>query len=563
MITLLKKFKFLSTKINKIKKFEWGDTTSLDFSLQNASSNSYDYVEWYLNKKYDYLDSITKKIKINYRLIVKKFFFSELVYKKYFFYELVLIYTYENPKNSYTYLYERKHAGSYRSKFFLSNYIFRNKYNLLKFIVNLFNLILLIIYYRLKVTKNNIYNNKLLCFIGTKTELKAYKNILNEFDPIFITDQKPISLFKDSLSDKVIDSKIENIGLSYVNWIKIKTIIINIFKTGFIKNWTLYFDLENYFLTFFNQLFAARMLAPEGRNNTFIVFEHHDFIKTVRNEFLSADGNYSIFFSLLSGHALRKYPPEYFENYTCLISSGRMLEDIFRENMSSTIRIYRVGSYFAKYPKVEFLNSKIKRKLVNSLAGNVVITFLTPGICKPTYESEIQLLSLAKHVSNIPKVKVLIRPKIINDPVYWNFYKNQVHGYKNVILTGAEYELLEFLDFSDLFVTSYSTSSCDVALKGAPIFFVDYLNQKDRFIFFDINKNFRYLQLSKDEACDKIKSWIQNYLNNINNSEHNMLMQEFVEYLEHGQNDFFEYKKNIHKIFKSQSWRKELNGHTD
>jgi hypothetical protein len=559
LLIALKKIIFLRAWLTKFNKFDWGDTKKINDSLKIASINAHNYLEDYLLGRESYLLSLNKNLKIDFDLILRKFIFSELLFSKYFFYELVHIYLSENPNKLYVLQLEKTHLGIYFTKFSNINLKLIKKYKILSLVTSISLIIILIYKWKLKVkNKNNLYENKILCFVGGKLELNFYKEILSEFNPIFITNVPPENLFKDSFQISDIEKQnIEYLNLSNKNWAMIKNLFLTILKIDFIKNWVLYSELDSYFLLFINQLFYARTLAPEGSNNLFVVFEHHDFIKTVRNEFLRVDGNYSIFMSLFTGHSLRFYPPEFYQNYDCLISSGEALEDTYKENKSPTKTIYRVGSTQGKLPwakSQQFLSDK-KQKLMNILSGNMVVTFLTPGVCKPTYESEVRLLQLARQVSMIPNTKVLIRPKIINDPEYWSFYENNVFGFNNLILTGVEFELLDFLDLSDLFITSYSTSACDVALHGAPIFFVDYLNQKDRFLFLDINKGFKSLQLDEDEALEKIHSWLDPDKNKALHIDHAALMRDFVNYLEHGKINFDEYKKCIIEIFRSQAWR--------
>ena len=559
LLAILKRIKCLNINLQKIQRLEWGDTKKLNNSLKNASINSRNYMEDILTNKINYFELANKESNLNFCLIYKKFIFSEVLFKKYFFYEIIQIYCQENPNYKYVLYLNSLHLGVYKDKLSHLKLILTRK-TILNLVINNFILKILIInYWRLKATREGkIYENKILCYVETTTELNAYKQVLSKHNPIFITKKNGINIFKDSLTNcNVIENDINYICITYNNWRKVKKIISRILKVNFNEGLELILNLGDHFPEFINKLFYAIEQAPEGSGNSFVVFEHHDFLKTVRNEFLRESGNYSIFFPVLSGYSLRYYPPEYYQNYDHLISSGKALESSFSENFSSTKSISKIGSFGGKSYYQINENSIVGEQelLAHNLQGNKVVTFLTPGVFKSTYESELQLLSLARQISLIPNTKVIIRPKIVDNSEYWEFYKNQVSGFQNIILTGAEYALLDLVKFTDLFITSYSTSACDVALRGAPIYFVDYLNQGDRFIFFDERKIYRELQLDANNAFSIISRWLRSPSNEGLRKNHSILMNKFIDHIEYKKLDFNEYKRALEELFQIQPWK--------
>ena len=73
-------------------------------------------------------------------------------------------------------------------------------------------------------------------------------------------------------------------------------------------------------------------------------------------------------------------------------------------------------------------------------------------------------------------VKVAVRLKPVEPlPVFKDYYKNQLSGCKDVLLTSSEYDLFDFVEVADLVVTSISnahtTSPGWIALR-----FYDYFD---------------------------------------------------------------------------------------
>jgi hypothetical protein len=106
---------------------------------------------------------------------------------------------------------------------------------------------------------------------------------------------------------------------------------------------------------------------------------------------------------------------------------------------------------------------------------SLAVVILSPGICDPTYTHELKLMALARELAAMPGVKVMLRLKPVEpSPKYADFYRREVEGRADLLITAGEYDLFDFLAVGDLFLTSISNSAFDLAQAGAQVIFIDY-----------------------------------------------------------------------------------------
>ena len=546
---ILRHFKNLKPRSYKIRKLVWGENEYINSSVRDASRNARDY----LNEMPDvwnlFADGHKEKFDIKMDFLFKKYVFTDLLYKKYFFYELCIQYAKENKNLNENILLvlENRFIGPYEEIFKKASLKVRKikRFYLFRILGALFSILLAIqVYWKNKISKKSInFNNKIICNVYGPEMIKVYEDIFShDFDIKYVVPEGNINYFtEENTYRKVHPLYLSSEALDQIK--KIQKLYFLVVLKNFKKFISFGFDL----FYFFNRIIHGRIKAPTGSGNYILTGEHHDLINSIRNEFIRSQGSKSILFPSCSLYVMQYYPEEFFANYDYICSPGRQYDDTLLQNESNENCLnLPVGQFSVhKHGINQDLNLiQTKTSEIQSFIGNDnVITILSPGICKPTYHSEVKLVSLALKLAATKGVKVIFRQKpFVPEECYINFYEGLLN-HPSILLTGAEYELFDFLSLTDLFITSYSTAACELAMCGASILFIDFLEQNDRFIFWR-SEIIGGLLLSEHEAFDKILELLSSSQEEEVKKKYISDLEKFAEYIGYRFDSFESYREN-------------------
>ena len=175
---------------------------------------------------------------------------------------------------------------------------------------------------------------------------------------------------------------------------------------------------------------------------------------------------------------------------------------------------------------------------------DILILVVSPGICEQTLNIESELMSLCRDLSHLDGVKVAVRLKPVEPlPVFKDYYKNQLSGCKDVLLTSGEYDLFDFVEVADLVVTSISNAAYDIAQAGLPSVFIDYFDDAGDTEYQPVWLKEQGFPLDKYPAKDFIIRWIKN--DGSTREEWTENMRKFVDYFAYRHSDFDAYRRCV------------------
>jgi hypothetical protein len=155
---------------------------------------------------------------------------------------------------------------------------------------------------------------------------------------------------------------------------------------------------------------------------------------------------------------------------------------------------------------------------------------------------ESKLMNLAKKIANIPNTKVIIRTKPVKPVLkYSNFYDIHLENESNILLTNNEFELFDFLDETNIFVTSISNAGSDIALAGGKILFINFMRDNDMFLFW---RKLPDIVVEEEKALSKI----YNYLFKVVDSDSQIIAKsnkELIDYLGYRFDSFQDYRHHL------------------
>jgi hypothetical protein len=172
----------------------------------------------------------------------------------------------------------------------------------------------------------------------------------------------------------------------------------------------------------------------------------------------------------------------------------------------------------------------------------LAITILSNGIQDETRSGEIRLMDLARALADRSGVKVFVRQKPVAPPEpYRSFFHDAARGHPSIMLTHREFDLFDFLEVTDLFVTSNSSSVLDFCAAGRPFFAVKFWDWTDLFLWQTAVDG---VYLSEQEALGNISEWCADPLKR---AEHAERMKELSGLLAYKFGSFGEYKDNLRR----------------
>lgn len=532
-------FEKLNIKINATR-ISFGDVqTSTDIR-----KNAYLTAELYLDniKGKQWADELSGALAIDFSLIAKKVFFNG-VYFKYEFIGLALKYAQEHPNESHVIYVDEQFLGSYKDKL-KENFklkILRN-YERINFL-SIFTLPIFLWYFWKKsaATCSLFFNNKIICKVDGEGLYEMFSTIFQALPAKeFVIEKEYATAFS---KERLAELQIKVLGLNKNDYLYLRHAVYQ-YIFCCVKHYGKISSYRGKLFDIFYVLIRGKSIAIEGTGNLFFTHEHMVPASAARNEFLRSDGNRSIFLPLHSYATNRYYYDEIFINLDVMCAVGKHHIDIYKARRAITSVFLPTGSYNSHrgYVNIQSRAERIAR-LKAFKGDSVAVTILSPGICDPTYSHEVRLMKLARDISMQQGIKVFIRTKPMPPAAkYASFYDTYTAGCDSILLTFSEYELTDFLDVTDLFVTSISGSACDLAMCGGQVMFIDYLKDTDLFLYWTAIKE---VVLTEEESFQTIMDWVRDGECGQIREDYRKNMQKLSDYLGYQFPDFDSYKANL------------------
>lgn len=287
-------------------------------------------------------------------------------------------------------------------------------------------------------------------------------------------------------------------------------------------------------------LMQGYAVTISGRNNVFVTFEHLTLPRAVRNEVLRAEGNASVFVTKNSYVTYQFYAAERTLNYDAFCASGPHAPRLYRRKHAKTPLFFEVGSYDTHAP--EAAGTDVRRQKLSVIKGGArLITILSPGLCDENFSHEKRLALLAARLAELPDVRVMLRLKPGTDHDI-DFYRQLLGTSPVHITTASEFALFDFVGPTDLFVTSISTSACDIALRGGAVAFVDFLHTPDIYLPWEASPG---VVLPEAGAFERLVAWLADAPDGPIRAAHRQAMERFVADLGHRRASFAAYRHDV------------------
>ena len=541
-ITLKLFSKFIS--LNKLEaKIEKCDFHLIEYTTdirKNAYDNAFKFIENQDTKKWT--NQIGNIFSIDADIIWKKYLFDEL-YNKYEFIEIAKKYKNDFPNenckiylnNNFTDIY-KNNLEAFDSK------LFNKKSNLIYFINGIIlTPFILLYYYKNFKTKDTLkFSNSIVCLIDDSSTLRMFSETFSDFKNLsYVIEKHNLSYFT---STEINLYKLQVLGPNKETLLKFIKLYFKFIQITILNISKLY-SFGYHSFEIFHLLMKGYSETIKGEKNVFVTYEHLITVKAARNEFLKANGIPSIFVPKNAYTATQYFHSELYINYTIMCAAGKHTLDLLAKKHAKTSIYLKAGSFDNHWGAIDKVNQTERLSKIKKFKGNnKLVTIISPGICDPTYMHEIKLMNLAKKIAKIPNTKVIIRTKPVKPVLkYSNFYDIHLENESNILLTNKEFELFDFLDDTNIFVTSISNAGSDIALAGGKILFINFMRDNDMFLFW---RKIPSIVFSEETVFDKISQ----YLSINPKVEKNLIYEsniELVAYLGYRFNDFKEYKENL------------------
>ena len=479
---------------------------------------------------------------VDAELIVKKFLF-ERIFKKYEYYGLVAQYRSEKKEQSWA-------VVVIDSEFFERDLV--DKINTevheghgggrIEFVLGVFSIPVYFILFYLRHRGNNVksMDDSIICEVQSRQTYDMFSDLFGQCKNVRFVIQK--YYLRNFSHEEVKTIGMVTYGFGLEDYRRLRAVAWN-FMVNAISGYSIY---RNHGLALFDLYRAIAhgvLVTVKARRSTYITYEHMNTIKAIRNELLRADGNKSVFLPKDVYAIDHFYVPEYRYNYDILCSSGELLERIYAMQNAKTNIVLRTGSYASnkKSGHRDGFEDRISR-LREFKGADMAITILSNGIQDETYSGEARLMALAGRLSEEPGVKVFIRPKPVAPPAkFARFFPDAVKKHERMLLTGPEYDLFDFLEVTDLFVTTNSSSAPDLCVAGADFFAIDFWDDKDLYLW---QTSVEGVYLAEDDAIAAIIAWLRDYQGS-QRMMHKRRMSALSGLISYKFEDFTSYKANL------------------
>ncbi len=293
--------------------------------------------------------------------------------------------------------------------------------------------------------------------------------------------------------------------------------------------------------SFYKKLYDGLNRCPDATASVFVTYEHGCLANYARNEILKSWANISVFLPYDVYVIDHYYVPEYRYNYDVLCSSGPLLERIYARQQCKTRHFLQIGAYWQAQSR-QSVRSDSREDIRGDSGSTTTVTFLSTGIQDETISGESRLMDLAIKVSEIPGVRVVIRPKPQPPkPGYEDYLIEKFRGVKNVVLSSQEDNLLSLLDFTDLFITGMSSSAVDLCICGGNFYSIDLWKDPDMYLWQTIESG---VFISEESALETISSWISD-VNQTTRSAHAERMERLRSQLSYSVMDVDQFRVNL------------------
>lgn len=484
--------------LNNTRRLELGDLERATNVRARAFANaeeqlSRDFVTW--------ASAVGSKLGLDFATLVEKALF-ETAYDRHFFVELAKRYADEHLEEKHSLHLEARLNGQGEVPDNLSIST-RMAWDWLAFATALLALPMVLFYHQLRKTHadNPSFERTLVCAVSSKPILAMFRSLFAEVSPMaFVVERDYLNSFTPA---ELAENRIQPLGLSRKRLNEM---------WAFLPSYARLSITHARVLAQFGWL-PARMLhvmaqgyavTIGGRDNVFLTFEHLTLPRAVRNEALRATGSTSVFFAKNSYVTFQFYAAERMLNYDAVCASGPHAPRLYRRKRAKTSTFLEVGSYDAHAPETS--NADTRRNALTKFKGDeTLITFLSPGLCDETSSHEKRLTQLAARLSSVPGARVMMRLKPGLEGTV-GFYQDLLRGSSVRISTATEFSLFDFIGPTDLFVTSISSSACDIALRGGNVVFVDFMHTPDLYLPWE---NAPDAVLSESEAFERLAAWVE------------------------------------------------------
>ncbi len=523
-----------------VKKLDFGHVQYATHVMKKSFLNGKDFVA---QMKHEcFMKDCDRLFGIDFLSMFRMFVFSHVICPRYEFLELAIRFAAENPAMnpvfhanrhlSKMYFPELERIGKVRAQGF-----FDPLYFALSVVISP---LVLWVYWKIKGQKNNlIFHNNIICNAVKVPTYEIYKDLFGTYGQIRYTISSPYL-------ERYSGNQLEEIGiiplrLSLEGYGHLRKDVYAYIRVCLSCHREISIYGSEIFFLFYN-IILGRAKAPHGEKNLFITFEHFSNDFAIRNEFIRMESSVSVFFS----KNLNIFSPydfnEVAHNYDILCSSGKHIEILYSRNSANTKVIIPTGSYDMHKGILKENDYEKRITRLKSFKGNATaVTVLSTGLVDRSRSYEVRLMNLASRISRQPGIRVFIRMKSpFRMPDHNPFYDTYTENNDGIMLTGAEYELFDFLAVTNLFLTSFSSSACDVAMCGGQVFYVDFMKSPDIFLF---QEEIDFVYLSEEEAFEKIMEWTRDA--GAIRARHKEAMDRLKSYMEHSFPDYHSYKTNL------------------
>ena len=522
------------------QKLDFGNVAS----APDIRSNAYRSAELSLEhiRGECWAEHLSRVLKIDFWTVVKKVFFDEL-YLKFEFFEIALRYAQEHPGEQNVIHVEKAFLDQYRERLEKS---FELHVGVTGDSAGFLSIFLIPLFLKFFAQRHGIlhgerFDNEMICELDSERSLQMFN-----------------ALFSENVSKKFVMQKRSEQDFSQVSLTQFKFSHLRLTADGYRYlarfSWQYILaclrfrkEIKGYGSRLFNIFYAlvrGKAEAIDGSGNLYFVYEHLVTEKFVRNEFLKSQGNTSIFIPMNAHVTPQYFHSEIFLNYDVMCCAGKHVEDLYRKKRSLTQRFLPTGSFDShqKLCKGDAKDARVRR--LRAFKGDAVsVTILCPGICDPTYSQEVKLINLARELAAQLDVKVLIRMKpVVPIAKYADFYKSRTADCESILLTAGEYQLSDFLEVTDLFITSVSNSGFDLVLRGGQVMFIDFMKQPDLSIVWSMIKE---AVLPEDKAFESARDWINDSAEGPARAQLRNHMHKMAVYLGYRFADFDSYRGNL------------------
>lgn len=475
---------------------------------------------------------------IDFWLIVRKYFFDEL-YLRFEFIEMALRYATEHRDEAHAIRVDPEYLGDYAGP--LSRH-FALRYAGNASVLGVGTLLLLPLFveyfWRRKGLSGELrLDNQVVCEVDGDKTLEMFSSLFagEASDRLaFVVERRNATGFNEAHKVAVLGLRRE--GLSFLR----RTVWTYLFRS--VEHLSEIARFGSRLFRIFYVIMLGRADAISGSGNLYCTYEHLITTKAVRNEFLKAAGNKTVFVPMNAHVTPQYFHSEIFVNYDVMCAAGPHIETLYRRRRALTRLYPRTGSY-ESHRGATGLEDRARRvaRLEAFKGESVAVTIISPGMADATLGIEVKLMRLARALSKIRGVKVLVRLKPVPLPAkYASFYAQHTAGCENILLTGAEYELFDFCDLSDLVVTSISNAAFDLAQAGAQAMFIDYLKDPELQLCLSAVPG---VLLSEEESLSTIEDWILDR----DQARHKWKekMKDFSAHISYRHRDFESYRRNF------------------